>query len=85
MGGRKPQVGTLCSVPEEAGLSPMVSRQTRNISDAKSHKPGLWNVPQPVLEGGEPLTPCPFSRDRSTPIQRQAVGKAVPDWQGRSL
>lgn len=56
MGGRKPQVETFCSEPEEAGASPVISHQTRSISAAKSHKLGLWNVPQPLLEGEEPLT-----------------------------
>ena len=65
--------------------SPKVFHQTSNISDAKSHKPALWNVPQPVFEGGEPLTPCPFSRGPSTPTQSQAVGKPVPDQRWWSL
>ena len=53
-GGRKPQVGTFCSESEEAGMS--ISHPTRNVSAAKSHKPGLCNVAQPMLEGGQPHT-----------------------------
>lgn len=50
VGGRKPPRGTFCSESEEAGAS--LSHPTRNVSAAKSQAPGLWNVAQPVLEGG---------------------------------
>ena len=33
---------------------------SQNISAAKSHKLGLWNIPQPVLEREDPLAPCPI-------------------------
>ena len=68
------------SVPLQrcSGASPMVFHQIRNILAAKSPKPGLCYVPQPLLEGEKLLTPYLFSWVPSTHIKNQPMDNPMP-------